>query len=107
MKLYTLCQCVALPLGTYTTKWCFSLKKMYSLYSLWMFPHRLSVASEAPLGTRKGCMQLITSHDKKDHDVKTNAGSSSRDYSAIYFTLISVCPSSKLINHQTSPIPKE
>ena len=49
-----------------------SLKKMYSLYSLWMFPHRLSVASEAQLRTRKGCMQLITSHDKKDHDGKTN-----------------------------------
>ena len=72
MKLYTLCQCVALPLGTYSTKWCLSLKKMYSVYSLWMIPHCLSVASKAPLRTRKGCMQLITSHDKTDHDGKTN-----------------------------------
>ena len=72
MKLNSLCQCVALPLGTFSTKWCLSLKKMYSLYSLWMFPHCLSVASEAPLRKRKACMQLITSHDKKDHDGKTN-----------------------------------
>ena len=28
--------------------------------------------SEATLGTRKCCMQLITSHDKKDCDGKTN-----------------------------------
>ena len=77
MKLYTLCQCVALPLSTYCTKWCLSLKNMYSLYSLWMFPHCPSVASEAPLRTRKGCMQLITSHDKKDHDGNTNDQKSS------------------------------
>ena len=50
----------------------FSLKKMDGLYSLWMFPYGLSVASEAPLRTRKGCKQLLTSHDKKDHDNKTN-----------------------------------
>ena len=37
-----------------------------------MLPHCLSVASEAPLRTGKGCMQLITSHDKKDHGGKTN-----------------------------------
>ena len=37
-----------------------------------MFTHCLSVASQAPLRTRKGCMQLITSHDKKYHDGKTN-----------------------------------
>ena len=48
------------------------LKKMYSIYSLWMFLHSLSLASEALLRTRKGWMQLITSHDKKDHDGKTN-----------------------------------
>ena len=60
------------PLSTYSTKWCPSLKKMYSLYSLWMFPQCLSVASGAPFRTRKGCMQLITSHDKKDYDGKTN-----------------------------------
>ena len=75
MKLYTLCHCVALPLGTYSTKWCLALKKMYSLYSLRMFPHRLSVASMAPLRTRKGCMQLIISHVEKDHDDETNAWS--------------------------------
>ena len=69
MKLYTLCKCVAMTLGTYSTKWCLSLKKMYSF---WLFPHCLSVASEAPLRTRKGCMQLITSQDKKDHDGETN-----------------------------------
>ena len=63
-------ECVALPLGTYSTKRCLSLKKMYSLYSLWMFPHCLSVASEAPLRTRKGCMQLITSHDNKTNVLK-------------------------------------
>ena len=45
---------------------------LYSLYSLLMFPQCLSVASEASLGTRKCCMQLITSHDKKDCDGKTN-----------------------------------
>jgi hypothetical protein len=45
---------------------------IYSLYSLWMLPHCLSVASKAPLRTRKGCMQLITSHDKKDYGGKTN-----------------------------------
>ena len=64
------------PLSTYSTKLCPSLKKMYSLYSLWMFPLCLSVASEAPLRTRKGCMQLITSHDKKDYDSKTNVWNS-------------------------------
>ena len=37
-----------------------------------MFPLCLSVASGAPFRTRKGCMQLITSHDKKDYDGKTN-----------------------------------
>ena len=72
MKLYTFGQCVALPLGRYSTKWCQSLKKMYSLYSLWIFPHSLIDASEAPIRTRKGCMQSITSHDKKDHDSKIN-----------------------------------
>ena len=72
MKLYTFCQCVVLPLGTYSTKLCLSLKKIYSMYSLWMFPHCLSVASEVQLRTRKGCMQLITTHDKKDHDGKIN-----------------------------------
>ena len=51
---------------------CLSLKKMYSLYSLWMFPHCLSVASEAQLRIRKGCMQFIASHDKKDHAGETN-----------------------------------
>ena len=69
---FTLCPCVGLPLGTYSTKWCLFLEKLYSPYSLWMFPHCLSVASEAPLKTGKGYMQLITSHDKKDHDGKTN-----------------------------------
>ena len=62
----------ALPLDTYSTKWCLSLKKMYSLYILWMFPNCLSVAPEAPLRTRKGCMQLLTSHDNNDPDGKTN-----------------------------------
>ena len=37
-----------------------------------MFPQSLSVDSEASLGTRKCCMQLITSHDKKDCDGITN-----------------------------------
>ena len=36
-----------------------------------MFSHCLSVASEAPPRTRKGCMQL-TSHDKKCHGGETN-----------------------------------
>ena len=37
-----------------------------------MFPQCLCLASEASLRTRKCCMQLITSHDKKDCDGKTN-----------------------------------
>ena len=41
-----------------------------------MFPQCLSVASKASLLTRKSCIQLITSHDKKDCDGKTNAKSS-------------------------------
>ena len=36
-------------------------------------PQCQSVASEASLGTRKCCMQLITTHDKKDCDGITNA----------------------------------
>ena len=36
-------------------------------------PQCLSAASKASLGTRKCCMQLITSHDKKDCDGETNA----------------------------------
>ena len=46
--------------------------RMYSLYSLYVFPQCLSVASEESLRTIKWCMQLITSHDKKDCDSKTN-----------------------------------
>ena len=42
---------------------------MIGLYSLWMC---LSVASEATFRTKKCCIQLITSHDKKDCDGKTN-----------------------------------
>ena len=86
MKLYTLCQCVALPLSTYSTKWCLFLKKMYSLYSLRMYPNCLSVASEAPLRTRKECMQLITSHYKKDYDGKTNDRSSK--WFLFFFTVL-------------------
>ena len=39
-----------------------------------MFPQWqcLSIASEAPLGTRKCCMQLRTNHDKKGYDKRTN-----------------------------------
>ena len=68
----SLWQSVASPLRTYSTKWCPSLKKMYSLYSLLMFPQCKSVASKASLGTRKCCMQLVTSHENKDCDGITN-----------------------------------
>ena len=59
------------PLSTYSTKWCTSLKKMYSLYSLWMFPQCLSVASGAPFRTRKGCMQLITRQTSQPNSPNT------------------------------------
>ena len=38
-----------------------------------MFPQCLSVASEAPLRTRKCCRDLIASHGKKDYDGKITA----------------------------------
>ena len=75
-KLYSLCslfQSVASPLSTYSTK-------MYKMVSfpqenvqsdVQMFPQCLSLASKASFRTRKCCMQLITSHDNKDCDVKT------------------------------------
>ena len=43
----------------YIKKLCPLLKKTYCLYSLKMFHQCLSVAAEAPLRTRNGCMQFI------------------------------------------------